>query len=77
MPIESGENITINNTKDISDNLINKTFKTSSKKKFKIIKDKEKSINEGIKMKTSFFWSAVKPKYSNNASQNGLEPIRT
>jgi len=54
MPIESGENITINNTKDISDNLINKTFKTSSKKKFKIIKDKEKSINEGIKMKTSF-----------------------
>lgn len=54
MPIESGENITINNTKDISDNLINKTFKTSSKKKFKIIKDKEKSIYEGIKMKTSF-----------------------
>ena len=54
MPIASGENITIGNNKDISDALNNNNFKTSSKKKFKKIKDKEKSINEGIKMKTSF-----------------------
>ena len=66
IPIESGENITINNIKDISDKLNKNSFKTSSKKKFKKVKDKEKFINEGIKMKTSFNFYKRKNNLDNN-----------
>ena len=53
-PIASGDNITENNDKEISNTLNNMSFKRPSKKKFIKDANNHKPINENMKMKTSF-----------------------
>ena len=59
-PIASGDNITLNNNKDISYSINDSTLKKSSKKKFEQIIKNEKTINEDLKMRTSFNFYRIK-----------------
>ena len=65
-PIASGDNITENNDKEISNTLNNMSFKRPSKKKFIKDANNHKPINENMKMKTSFNFYKRKNNPENN-----------
>ena len=65
-PIASGDNITENNDKEISNTLNNMSFKRPSKKKFIKDANNHKPINENMKMRTSFNFYKRKNNPENN-----------